>query len=113
MKKQIEITTERNFPVSKNFERKVKKLMPDKVNQLHIIHLRMTRTGYGQYKYEAYITVNKHELKLTQKTTDAMAYDYYIDLEYNTKKYKDWCKNVTLNLLEYQNEIIVDLIDEI
>lgn len=24
MKKQIEITTERNFPVSKNFERKVK-----------------------------------------------------------------------------------------
>lgn len=112
MKNQIAITTQSNFPVSKNFERKVKKLMPSKAKQLHIQRPHMTWKGHGQYRYEAIIFVNYKEFQINQRTTDSMAYDHYINLEYCTKKHNDWCKNVILNLLEYRIENIVEFIDE-
>lgn len=112
MKKQIEITTERNFPVSKNFERKVKKLMPDKVKEIHIHIPRMIWEGYGQYRYEANIFVNYQKIKLTQRTTDSISYDNYKDIHHYSKKYNDWCKNVILHLLEYRIEKIVEFINQ-
>lgn len=112
MKKQIEITTERNFLETKNFENQVKRLMPAKVNHIHIDIPRMTVKGNRQYRYEVNIKINEKEIKLTKKTKDTLALINYQNTIYGTKQFNHWSKKVILNLLEYRIEKIVELIDE-
>ena len=98
---------------SKNFEKKVAKLLPTGVNEIVIYSCGMTWEGRGSYNYFLDITINSGQVwTLKQRTTDSTSYDDYNDLEHGSRKLDNWKKNVCLMLLEDYEDSIIEFLNE-
>lgn len=93
---------------SKNFENKVRKLIPETVKELYLMTVGMNWKSRGSYDYFVIVNIDGQQVTIRQHSHDSTAYDYYTELEHSTVKFDNWCKNVVLMLLEDKLETILE-----
>ena len=99
-----------NIKPSINFNTKIAKLLNTGITEIDLWSVGMEWKGRGYYNYFLKVYVNSEEVILRQHTTDSQAYDYYKDLKVNTVKFDNWCKNVSLMLIEDNQGVLLELV---
>lgn len=89
-------------PNSNNFIKNVRKLIPEGIKELYVIHVSMERaSGYGSYNYKLGLNIDGEEYTFKQFTHDSMSFDEYQDLEYGSHTYNNWAKGCVLAMLDH------------
>lgn len=93
---------------SANFNKKVAKLVPESVKEFYLMTVGMNWKSRGSYDYFCIVNIDGEQVSIRQHTHDSTAYDYYTDLETNTVKFENWCKNAVLMLLEDKLQTVLE-----
>lgn len=112
MKNSVYLLNCLSFKSTANFEKNVIKLLPEGVKKITLYSVGMSRVGYGSYNYILDVEINGERKDLKSFTHDSTAYDYYQDLEYQSRNHANWEKQTTLMLLEECQHQIIELVEE-
>jgi hypothetical protein len=108
--KNLKLLIGLGFRNTLNFTNNVAKRLPNGVEKAYLSSVGMEKKGAGSYNYFLDIEINGEMITLRKHTNDAMAWDFYTDLENGSRALDNFKKQVALMLLEYcQNEIIEQL----
>lgn len=92
---------------SKNFDKRIQKVLPSDINSITIEEVGMSRAGgYGQYHNYIVFSLNDDadNIRYKRHHTSAPAWDAYHDLELGTVKCSNFQKQFIIDMLEYYFE---------
>jgi len=112
MKNTIDFLNGLPMKQSENFKKNVLKAIPKGVKTTYLISVGMTIVGKGAYIYFLHLEINDERITLTLPTNCAPDYDDFMDLEFGTRTFENWCKATTLKILDHHFESIGKAIQE-
>jgi hypothetical protein len=98
---------------SLNFEKKISKLLPIRVNEIYLSSCGMKWIGRGSYEYFLDFSINGGTVHTIKSFThDSESYDYWQDLEKGSRKHDNFNKNVCLMLLEENQDFLNEILED-
>jgi len=112
MKNTTDILNGLPMKQSENFKKNVFKALPAGVKSIYLISVGMTIVGRGAYIYFLHLEINDERITLTIRTNTAPDYDDFMDLEFGTRTFENWCKATTLKILDRHCETLGEALQE-